>query len=447
MNAVQAVATKSIPTSPPPLSPLAAGASVPLAFIGVGMAGAVLGTVCLVRSPAVLALPHVHPQVLAWTHLWLLGCLLAVCAGAIYQLLPVLANAAFRGQRLAWVHFAVHLAGVAAMVAAFERSDMKWVGIGGLAVSVGVVLMAHHVVKMLREATRMDPVLAAFGLATAWLLLTVTIGVLLAGNLHFGWWSVDVLAVLRAHAHMGVVGFFVTLIQGAMFRLVPMFTMGQAGALRRVGWAIAVSQGALIVAAVSLGLELAAGRLIAVLLFAIAFGLTALELRRVWRTRKKQHAEPGIRGFLVGLGWFVIALAGGGALAFGAGDWRSALAYGVIAVLGGVLMSVEGFLCKIVPFLVWMRVYGPRMGRQVTPQAATLGNARAEAAWVWVHASAVALLGVGAALGNETWLSAGAWVFALGQGLLFASLLKSASHLWRPVQGQPLARRVFEVKS
>ncbi len=435
---------KAVPPAAPPASPLAAGATVPLAFIGSGLLAAVVGAGWLVVRPGLLALPHVHPHVVAWAHLWLLGNLLTVCAGAMYQLLPVLANAAFRGQRGAWGHLIVHLAGVTVMVPAFARGEMMWVGVGGLAVSAGVVLLALHVVKMLRAAARMDPVLAAFGLATAWLLLTVTIGVLLAANLHFGWWSVDVLAVLRAHAHMGVVGFFVTLIQGAMFRLVPMFTLGQAGDLRRVGWAIAGTQVALLVAATSMGLGWAAGRVLAAGLFAGAFALTAVELRRVWRTRKKRVAEPGIRGFLVGLAWLAVALFGGSALALGAGDWRSALAYGVVAVLGGVLMAVEGILCKIVPFLVWMRVYGPRMGKQVTPQAATLGLARAESLWVWVHMAGTALLAIGTAVGDEGLLVAGGSVFAVGQALLLASLVKAAAHVWRPVEGQPLFRRTFQ---
>jgi hypothetical protein len=96
-------------------------------------------------------------------------------------------------------------------------------------------------------------------------------------------------------------------------------------------------------------------------------------------------------------------------------------------------------LGKIVPFLVWMRVYGPRVGSGPVPKAAELGWAGAERAWVWLHAAGVLLLAAGAACGHEAVLTGGAWTFGLGQLAMAASLGRVARHLGR---ARPAAKPV-----
>lgn len=414
-----------------PPSRLAAGATLPLAFIGAGALAAAAGTTWLALAPSLFALPHVHPSVVAFAHLWLLGALLTICCGAIYQLLPVLANVPFAGGRIAWVHLALHVGGVALMVPAFLHAAMGVVAAGGVCVAAGVGLLAVGVIRTLRAAARLDVVLVSFGCAVAWLGVTVAAGLFLAANLRFGWIGVDVLAVLRAHAHLGVVGFFVTLLQGAMFRLVPMFTLGEWRRPKPLGVALALSQSGLLVLAMGLGFSNTVAEAIGTALLAGSYALTAVELRRVWLTRRKRVTEPALRGFLAGLALLALTTVVGVALIGAEAGARAALAYGVVAVLGGVLLCVEGMLGKIVPFLVWMRVYGPRVGRAPVPKAAELGWARAERVWVWAHVIGVLLLAAGAAMGRDVLLDGGAWVFALGQLAIGASLARVARHLWR----------------
>ncbi|ACB74189.1 hypothetical protein Oter_0901 [Opitutus terrae PB90-1] len=392
-----------------------------------------MGAGWLLAAPGTLALPHLHPHVIALTHVWLLGALATICFGAVYQLLPVLANTAFTGRLAAWVHLGVHLVGTTIMVVAFRTGELGIVAAGGTLVATGVGLFALNVARTLRAANRLDPILIAFGCSAAWLVVTVIAGVLLAANLRFGWWPMNVLGLLRAHAHLGVVGFFVTLLQGAMFRLVPMFTLATVDTTHRIGWALALSQTGLLVLATSLAWAAAAGTFAGATLLLVSFALSGRELQRIYATRRKRVIEPGLRGFFAGLSLLMVAGLAGAALACGVGDLQAALGYGVLAILGGLLASVQGMLCKIVPFLVWMRVYGPRVGRQVTPQAGTLGRANLERLWVWLHVSGALLLAVGAGVAHVGVLALGATLFAAGQIALLVSLGTTARHVWRPV--------------
>lgn len=423
----------------PHASPLAAGATIPLAFIFTGLLAAFASSAALVLFPSTLALPHLHMHVVALAHAWLLGALLTICFGAVYQLLPVLANTAFTGRTAAWTHLALHLLGTGAMIAGFLRGDMLLVASGGTLVSLGVVLFSVNIVRTLRTAPRLDPILLAFAAAAAWLLLTVTAGLLLALNLRFAWWNLDVLALLRAHAHAGVAGFFVTLTQGAMFRLVPMFTLAGPPDLRRVSIALAASQSGLLVLISALTLAATPAILVGAGLLLGSFLLSAFELRRILTTRKKKLLEPGLRGFFAGLAFLAFSALGGTALALTSDNHlRAALAYAVVAILGGVLAVVQGMLCKIIPFLVWMRVYGPRVGRQRTPVAASLGRPACERTWLLAHVAATIALSAGSFTAHPVTLTCGALLFAGGQLSLALSLSSAARHLWRPDAPQPL---------
>lgn len=417
---------------PPGRSPLAAGATIPLSFVAAGLVAAVLATGWVAFVPGTLALPYLHMHVVALAHAWLLGAMLTITFGAVYQLLPVLANTGFRGATAAWIHLVLHLVGAATMVFSFLAGRMELVAAGGALVGIGVMLFAINVGDTLRRAHCLDPVLVAFGAAAAWLLVTVAAGLSIALNLHYGWWSLDVLALLRAHAHAGVAGFFVTLLQGAMFRLVPMFTLAEVRDLRGAAASIALSQ---------LGLLLLGPGFVWSNVFLIfsgtalllgSFLVSGIALHRILQTRKKRHFEPGLRGFFLGLFFLSVAAIGGATLAFGVGTLEAALAYGVVAVLGGVLATIEGMLCKIVPFLVWMRVYGPRVGRRPTPVAGSLGRAAAERFWLRLHAVSVVLLAIGIVFSHLAVLAVGAVLFAAGQCALLVSLASSARHLWRP---------------
>lgn len=419
-------------------SPIAAGATIPLSFIFAGLFVAVVSTAALVVFPHTLALPHLHMHVVALAHAWLLGALLTICFGAVYQLLPVLANTGFTGRAQAWAHLALHLLGTVAMIAGFLRGDLLLVALGGAAVSIGVALFSANIIRTLRSAPRLDPILLAFAAAAAWLVLTVSAGLLLALNLRFAWWNLDVLALLRAHAHAGVAGFFVTLTQGAMFRLVPMFTLAGPPNLRRVAVALATSQFGLLTLVSALALDATSFALLGAVTLLVSFALSAFELRRILATRKKKLLEPGLRGFFLGLAVLIVSALGGTALAIGLGDLRAALAYGVVAILGGIVAVVQGMLCKIIPFLVWMRVYGPRVGRQRTPVAAALGRAHCERLWLLAHTSGVIVLAIGTVAAQPLTLTVGAIIFAAGQFSLALSLSSAARHLWRADTPQPL---------
>ena len=426
--------------SPPRLSPswLASQGRLPLAFMALALGWLALAAGVMTIRPELLALPHTAPAVIALTHAWVLGFFVTVAVGAIYQLAPVALGTTLWRESWAWCHFGLHAAAVPGMVYAFARWDVTLLGVFGSALVLGIMLFAVNTWQTVRHSGCRDAVAWSLALAAGWLLATALAGLLLAANRCWYFLPLDVLALLRAHAHLGLVGFFLTLLQGVTFRLVPMFTLGEVNDWRPVRRGQWWSQTGLLGLVPALALhagyatELFGGLILAGMI------VTGSALRRSLAMRRKRRLDPGIATFLRGLVALLAAGAAGLLLAWPTATWGSApggfnaMVYAVVLFAGGLLPAIAGMLCKIVPFLTWMRAYGPKVGRASTPAAGALTNPRLEKSAFALQALAVVPLAAGAWLLNPVLLRIGAWLLAAGLGLFLANMLGVLRHLRRP---------------
>jgi hypothetical protein len=401
------------PESPPPrkaaptpgLMPFVGGARLPLAFIGGGLVALAAGTAWLARESGGGLPPHLHPRVVALAHLWLPGFLLSVCLGASYQLMPVVLGTPPRSSAaMLWAHAALHGIGVSLLVTGLASGNYVWAGAGGLALALGVVWLALVTWRTFARSARRDVAAWSFPLAAAWLLATVLAGVTLAANRHAPFLPLSTLDLLRAHAHLGLVGYFLTLLQGVTFQLVPMFTLGEARRPRLALAGLISAQAGLLLLAPGLAWAWRPAIGLGVALLLAGLCGTGVALAATLRSRRRRVLDPGIKAFVLGLFFLALAAVFGGALALG---WlppdRSlpgAVSYGLLVVTGGLSLTVLGMLCKILPFLVWMKAYGPHVGRRPVPAATALASRRLEHLWLLAHAGGVALLAVGSLTGT-----------------------------------------------
>jgi len=416
-------------------SSLAAQGRLPLAFMGLALAWLGAATVMLVASPGVLALSHGAPAVVALAHAWVLGVFVTAATGAVYQIAPVALGTTLWSERYGWWHFALQAVSIPGMVWAFSRWDMALLGHFGTAFALGIGLFATNTWKTVRRSGCRDAVAWSLILSSGWLLLTVLVGLVFGANRFWRFIPLDPLALLRAHAHLGLIGFFLTLFQGVTFRLVPMFTLGDVPDWRPVRAGLWLSQLGLLGLAPALAwrAEFAAAASGALVLAGIIASSRALH--QTLATRKKRILDPGLRAFVSGSVMLLIAALAGCALLWpgsrggSAPGGFNAMVYGVLVVMGGLLPVIAGMMCKIVPFLTWMRAYGPKVGRVPTPAAGALSNPRLESSALGLQALAVAPLVWGVWTRNSVWLGAGTWLLATGVGLFLVNQWGVLRHL------------------
>lgn len=436
------MAVGSPPSRPPerPRGPVAgvasvAGGQLPLAFISTGLGAFGVAAFTLALNPDVLLLPVIHPFVVALAHLWLPGFLLSVCLGAIYQLMPVvLGTPLMIKSGGAWTHLVLHITGATLLAGGFMMGHYIMVGIGGTLVAGGAAVLFTGTWRTFLNSQRRDAIAWSFPLSVTWLAATTLSGVVFAANRHSPFLPIPVVDLLRAHAHAGLGGFFLTLLQGTAFQLIPMFTMAEIKRPRYVVAGLVLTQLGLLALTCGLALRLSAMTVAGSVLLLVAVGASGVALVATLRSRRRRVLDPGVRAFAAGA--TLLALAVAGALALEGWPRHSlpnAVAMIGVNLIGGALTAmILGMVCKIVPFLVWMQVYGPRAGHQPVPLATSLGSRRLEHSWLALHSAAVGVITLALGISSPATLVVGTSLLSISAVAFLGSVTRVLAHLWRP---------------
>ncbi len=403
-----------------PLGANAPSIALPLTYMLTGLLALAVGAVWLVINPDILAAYHYNQNVIAATHLFVLGWICSIVMGAMYQLVPVALETRLYSERLACWQYVVHLTGFIGMVWMFRVWNMKQVGHFGSAFTVSVGMFVYNIARTLARAPKWNVIATAITSALGWISFAVVAGLSIAagkciyesadtlsaasptgalvrGLRHVGMFMAhfDPLGAMHAHAHLGIIGFFTMLIVGVSYKLAPMFTISEIQSRRRALTSVVL---------LNLGL---AGSFTTILLrspWKMAFSLVIMaalaiygwELAAILRARKRRPLDGGIKCFLTAvallgpLSVIAIILSWPG-LPLNALTGQLENAYGFLGLLGFVTLAIIGMLYKIVPFLVWFGCYSRRIGRERVPALGEMYSARIQTAGYWFHLAGIAV--------------------------------------------------------
>jgi hypothetical protein len=406
---------------------------LPLAYLGAASLAFVLAAAAVPWLARELAGHYYQPRILALTHTVTLGWITLTIMGASYQLIPIVLSRPLWSERLAWWQFALMVTGVMGMIGHFFLGAWSGLVWAAALVAAGVGTHLANVGLTVRGLDRWTFTARMVALALGGLGLTTVIGIVLGLD--------EVLHVLppehvfprlHAHVHVALLGWVLPMIVGIAARVYPMFLLAAdpAGWPGRVQlWGLALGVPAIAVGICDVPALLTAGALAVT----AAVGSHLVWIAGMVRSRKRPALDWGLRFVLTGAVGLVAATLVGLAIAFGAaGGPHVALAYAALALGGWVSLTIAGMLLKIVPFLVWYRVYAPRAGRAAVPALGDLSWPRAEGlAWLLL-ALGMASLAVALWHGDEMWIRAAGLVVAAGAVVLGATLTHVLSHLGRP---------------
>lgn len=361
------------------------------------------------------------PRVLATTHAFTLGVITTSIFGALYQLFPVTLGVAARSVRAGHATFWVLQLGIVLLASGFwfQRGSLQ--GAGWLALAAAVGALASNLIRQRRRATQ-GRVIGAYisaghaALGTAMLLGFSRIGETL------GWWQVDRLAVIASHFHLAALGFAGLTAVGVGSRMLPMFLMASGYPEWPLRWIGPLGGAGMVAFAAgeltrSTGASAAGGALMAAA--ALLHGYLVLGY---FRTRLRRRLDPGLGHVAVAFGSLAIASLTGLGLLLAPGSFhlRGWAAYALVSLLGWLVLLIIGIYYRILPFLTWLHLFGPRMGEPDLPTVADLTRP----GWGW---ASLALLVAGllvlvpsVAFGAADIARAGAVLFALGVGLVLA---------------------------
>jgi len=440
--------------------------SLPLRFMLTALVALFGAVAWIIANPSILAIYHYHQHVIAATHLVVLGFICTVVMGAMYQLVPVALETKLYSERLAKWQFVIHVIGFVGMVWMFNVWNMKQVGHFGSALALGVGLFVYNLARTLWRVPKWNIVATAITAALVWFSLTIFVGLSIAaakcayeateglateegvkqvvGGLRVVAGVVsrfDAIGAMHAHAHLGVVGFFVMLIVGVAYRLIPMFTLTEVQCKYRAGLSIVL---------LNIGI---AGSVVTILLrsqwkpvFAatVVAGLAIFvwELWAMLRARKRPALDWGLKSFLAAVGMLIPVCILALVLSWPSLPMNQFFGmlenvYGFLGLFGVVTLAILGMLHKILPFLVWFGVYSPHVGRAQLPLTSQMVSERAQAGGLVTYLVGLLIISVAILRESEPGVRLGGLFLLVSLGLFGRNAVKVFSHFRNP-QIKPL---------
>lgn len=385
-------------------------------------------------APELAAGLYLSPHVAAVTHCFTLGWLTTTIFGALYQLLPVALGTPIRSERWGHVSFWCHAPGVALFVSGIATGSQLLRHLGVALIATGILCIAINVSLSLRASSERDVIWAAIATAQGFLVATLGIGLLLVHNLHTGILGGARVRVLALHLHIAMIGWVLIMIVGISQRLLPMFLLGQVESTRLARYSVALLAMGLL--ALTAGLLGAPATQSATTTWLAWTGVVAIDagvfcylaqVLRIYRARARPRLDAGLRHVAVAL-MFIVVSAALGPIVLSMGNHHPglAIAYVMLALLGGLTMFAIGQFYKIVPFLIWISRFRQQMGRRRVPTIAEMFSARVAHCGLVSLSLAIVTLAAGALLGSAAMVRAGAWLFVSGVALFMSQMRRAA---------------------
>jgi hypothetical protein len=338
---------------------------------------------------------------------------------------------------------------------------MKQVGHFGCVLATGVGLFVYNIARTLRRVPKWTITATGVAFALFWISAAIiaglsiaiakctyesTEGLAAAGGVRAlvsGLRSVagfmsqfHPISAMHAHAHLGAVGFFMILTVGVSYKLLPMFMLSEVQSPKRAAASI-------LLLAVGLG-----GAFVTILLgspLKLAFAAVTAggivtycwEIVAIVRARKRLPLDWALKYFLTALtllaplSAIALVLSWPG-LPLTAFTGQLENVYGFLGLLGLFTFAIIGMLYKILPFLIWLKLYGSHIGKAKVPALADMFSAKLQEAGYWSYLAGLVVV-------SPAILAANNALARCGCALLLCSIISFAlnvaimlSHFVRP---------------
>ncbi len=391
-------------------------------------------TLLIVFNPEAFTQHFFNPELLAITHLLVLGWITMIIFGALYQLLPVIMEVKLYSEPFAIASFI--MLGMGTIILAFAFWIFSFGAIlfvGVTFVVLAVVLFVANVLFTAHSSTKKVIERTFIVTSAIWLLFTVLAGLTLAINQVYPFLKASQIELLKLHAHAGIVGWFMQLIIGVSSKLLPMFMVSHNVNTKKLKVAYYAINLGLIAGLASLFFQIKSGVILSAIIVVPGIFSYLSFIYEAYTKRVKKQLDIGMKqtafSFLILLVPFFLIFS----LLFNFNFLQNltlplSVAYGSAIVIGFITSLVMGQTYKTLPFIVWLKVYRGRIGKVVLPLPKDLYSEKIASAQLWLFAIGFVLLLIGISTSIITILLLGAIVLLLSATLYNFNLFKIIFH-------------------
>ncbi len=313
------------------------------------------------------------PAIWSSAHLLILGWALMIAMGAMYQLVPVAFLTKIWNETFGFIQFGVTAAGIVSFAAMLYWAPQKAL-IPGILTFLGILMFLFQMVMTLRKQARSTVLTLLVGTALLCLFLTILLGISLILSWKTGFAGAYYQSIFKTHLLMGLTGWFTLLIFGFSYKMVPMFSLSHGFPMVQARYVYGFYLSGLIVTALSFftGNSLLAKSGFFLLL--AGFSIFSWHISLIIKKRLKRKLDKPFSfalsaiafGNLIHLAAFILIWTKDFSAVIGP------LIYSYLLLW--IVLSILGYLYKIVPFLWWTHKYSKEMGKKAVPALKDMMN-------------------------------------------------------------------------
>ncbi|WP_214482517.1 hypothetical protein [Bacillus sp. SM2101] len=306
------------------------------------------------------------PEIWSSAHLLILGWAVMVAMGAMYQLVPVVFLTPIWSERLGFLQFFLSAIGVSSLALSFVFAPKTILYSGSIAL-FSILLFIIQMLMTMKKQEKFNILTLFVGSALICLLLTLALGILLAYNLQFGTVLFQHIPLLKTHILFGITGWFTLLIFGFSYKMVPMFALAHGFSMKLAAWVYSVYVCGLFLTGLSFLLDISILLPIGVSGLFIGFNLFAGHINNILTKRIKKKLDKPFMFSLLAIinGFFIHFLAMIISFFPSLHHWFPILI--LLYIIAWIVLSIMGYLYKIVPFLWWTHRYSKEIGKETVP--------------------------------------------------------------------------------
>lgn len=353
----------------------------------------------------------------AFSHFYLLGFVMMVIFGAMYQLLPVVLEAPIFSKDFAYIQFYMYVVGFSMMVSGFTFSELHLlIPYGAVITYLSMLIFCCNVFLTFNRLENVTLVSKFLLIGTVFLVISVTLGLLIGLSLGHGLLAIDIDAWVKAHIVGTLGGFVMMIVMGISMVLIPMFSLSHDfeekcihAALYLYSFGIALCMIALIVKLPLFIQAIAMGFIgLGILCFSVQIAIILKQRAR----KQNDYWVKNIVFALVCLSASIISCI----FYFVSGNSMQGILAGVLFFFGFLLPFIIGHIYKILPFLIWYERFAPLVGKQKVPLLHQMIHTKVADAQTWILFVSVFMLSGAVLMQVEK-------LFFIGSVLLLISLI------------------------
>ena len=306
------------------------------------------------------------PAIASLMHLYLLGFIMMIIFGAMYQLIPVVLEIPIFSKDFAYIQFYLFVTGVVIFsIALGVNGYIKMLPYGAIMMYISMLIFVANVFLTYKNIELWSITAKYILVSNIFLLVGVSIGFYMALDLIYGF-GADIVSLVTLHISTTIVGYILITIMGIGMILLPMFSLSHGFSDKSINIAFYMVIIGLVLFLVSVFTKIMVLKYFGIALVGVSIILGLYQMCLIFTTRIRKQNDFWAKNMIASFYSLILSLLILG-LAIFLNSQTLFILFGFMLFFGFFVFFIVGHIYKILPFLVWYQRYSPLVGKIKVP--------------------------------------------------------------------------------